>query len=89
MAVMAISLLVGRVYECDNKHEVLAYHTDIIKQIPGSFIPCKLWHIIGFAVECIEFVIAVMSTGVKTVIEQKQLLFFYTQKKEHYISNQS
>ena len=80
-----VTLLVGHVYECDNKHEVLAYHPDIIKQIPGSFIPFKLWHITGFTVECIELVVALMSAGmsvnyVKTVIEQKQLSFFYTQK---------
>ena len=88
-----VTLLVGRLYECDNKHEVLAYHPDIIKQIPESFIPFKLWHITGFTVECIELVVALMSAGmsvnyVKTVIEQKQLLFFYTQKMKfmHIIS---
>lgn len=58
---------------------------DIIKQIPRSFIPFKLWHITGFTVECIELVVTLMSAGmsvnyVKTVIEQKQLSFFYTQK---------
>ena len=82
-----VTLLVGRVYECDNKHEVLAYHPDIIKQIPGPFIPFKLWHITGFTVECIELVVALISGGmsvnyVKTVIEQKQLSFFYTQKRK-------
>ena len=86
-----VTLLVGYVYECD-KHEVLAYHPDIIKQIAGSFIPFKLWHITGFTVESIELVVALMSAGmsvnyVKTVIEQKQLSF-YTQKMKfmHIIS---
>ena len=58
-----VTLLVGRVYECTNKHEVLAYHLNIIKQIPGSFVPFKLWHINGFTVECIELIVALMSAG--------------------------
>ena len=88
-----VTLLVGRVYECTNKHEVLAYHPDIIKQIPGSFIPFKLWHITGFTMECIELVVALMSAGmsinyVRNVLEQKQLSFFYTQRTKfmHIIS---
>ena len=88
-----VTLVVGRVYECANKHVVLGYHPDIIKQIPAPFIPFKLWHITGFTIECVELVVALMSAGmsinyVRNVLEQKQLSFFYTQRMKfiHIIS---
>jgi hypothetical protein len=54
--VHGVTLLVSRVYACSANHEVVGCHPGILKQIPTSFIPFKLWHITGFTLDHIQLV---------------------------------
>jgi hypothetical protein len=58
-------ILVGRVYRCNNGHEVLAYNADLLKQVPvQEAIPFELWHRTGFTSTLLELVHSLVLAGV-------------------------
>ena len=56
--------VVGRVYKCTSGHEVLAYHPELLKQVPvQEAIPFSLWHRTSFTTDLLQLVHSLVLAG--------------------------
>lgn len=57
-------LLVGRLYKCQDGHEILGYDPDVLSQLHTmDVVPFRLWHKTGATEELISLVQSMLSTG--------------------------
>ena len=82
-----VTLLIGRVYSCAMKHEVVGYHLGILEQLPKCFIPFRLWHITGFTDEFISMIVSLITAGmsigqIRCMLQKQQNSLYYTRQRQ-------
>lgn len=72
-----VTVFIGRVYKCSRGHEIVGYHPGILKQIPDSLVPFRLWHKTGFTNElnlvCTLITAGMSITNIRTILSKKQI----------------
>lgn len=84
-----VILLVSRVYKCNKGHEISASNPKIIACHPiPQLIPFQLWHITGFTVDFIDYVVSLVTAGVSlgtiTEVVSESRIRTYWQRKQTY-----
>ena len=85
-------LLISRVYKCENDHEVLGSHRDILSKFDmvggSSLVLFQLYHKTGFTRPFMSFVTCTLNSGI-TLLELENLLIqnrihsFYLRKQQY------